>query len=190
MGYKHLTNEEKLFIKKSLTEGLSNANISLTLNRNHVVILREIKRNSIDGEYKPKLKLNSQLDLFEKLNVDKRRIDKFGGRIKSPPLSLEERMQLQILKNQNYSIANIAKLIGRSKNCVTSEFARNGGRKLYNAREAQSRALKEKDSRLNKLRVRNREIFHPFNLTNRVTVLEQQIEVLTEIIKELGNGSN
>jgi IS30 family transposase len=53
MNQKHITILERESIFKFLILGYSKAKIAVKLNRSRSTITREIKRNTIDGEYRP-----------------------------------------------------------------------------------------------------------------------------------------
>lgn len=55
-------------------------------------------------------------------------------------LEFTEREQIETLIKQSYSGQEIAKILNRSPYCIHSEIRNNGGRKSYNAQDAQKRS--------------------------------------------------
>lgn len=62
-------------------------------------------------------------------------------------LSLEERLLIEQYAKTSLSAAAISRLLGRSKNCVNTEYRKNGSRETYNAQEAHKIAEENKKRR-------------------------------------------
>ncbi len=99
-------------------------------------------------------------------------------------LSFEERKEIKKLLKFETPYAKIGILLGRSTSCIGKEVYRNGGITKYDP------ILSQKSSDERKLiadeKRRKNVITNPFKaLRNRVDNLEFQLEILTDIIKEL-----
>lgn len=95
-------------------------------------------------------------------------------------LTLEERIQIEVLLNQDISCKHIAERIGRSINGITTEVRKNGGKKLYNALDAHAKWSSILARRRGELPLIKSSL-----LITRIENLEMQLEILTETIRGL-----
>jgi len=102
------------------------------------------------------------------------------------PFTYEERVKLQELcADEDLSLSQMGKIIGRSENGVITEVRINGGRESYNADEAHELAVGRRRKAFVKMS-KHRLSHTPVKLLEeRVGVLEMQIEILTETIREI-----
>jgi IS30 family transposase len=102
------------------------------------------------------------------------------------PFTFEERKEIQKHISKGISCSETARLIGRSKNGVTTEVRKGGGR-FYNAKIAQNLSDKIRSERYEKLSQMNKSNKVAFKLKTRIENLEMQVEILHDCIKELLN---
>jgi len=114
-------------------------------------------------------------------------VEKKEKKKQSPALCLAERKIIESNIKKNLSATDIAKILGRSKNCIVWEIRRAGGKSVYNAEKAQKDAEKRMMNKYAGFRMRsaqNAEIKEK-TLYIRVENLEMQIEILSNTLKEL-----
>lgn len=108
-------------------------------------------------------------------------------------LNYAERKTIGKLLKENQSLSSIARTLGRGKQAVTNEVARNGGRQVYNPEEAERKAQQRKDIRDQKcsdmIKQRYKEAAH-HSIEDRVQTLEMQLEILIETVKEVVHDRN
>jgi len=100
-------------------------------------------------------------------------------------LTLQERMLIEKHIKRDLSCREIAKIIGRSKNGVTSEIRRNGGREKYNAEQANLNTIHIEQQKYQKLSERNKAQAYKSSFEKRIDNLEMQLQILTETIREI-----
>lgn len=101
-------------------------------------------------------------------------------------LQFKEREQIEKLIKQGLSCAEIAKNIGRSKNCIVTEIRR-AGKTEYSAITGQNLSDKIKEEKYKKISMKQKGNQKQYFLKQRVENLEMQVEILHEAIKELMN---
>ena len=94
-------------------------------------------------------------------------------------LTKQERKEIERLIRKGYSLSSIAGILGRGKSTVTAEIRRNGGICEYNAVKADLKAEENKKKAVIK-QVETHQTHE-----NRLRVIEMQVELLTELYKEL-----
>lgn len=116
-------------------------------------------------------------------------------------LTFEERKQIEELIAKGATFPQIGELIGRSKNTVRNEVRKLGQREDYNAKKAQVLCDTAGDRRRNSiLKWREANVIkitpntikkRQERLSNRVSVIEQKLELIIKILKEAkANGIN
>lgn len=100
--------------------------------------------------------------------------------------TLEEREIIEELIKSGKSITGISVFLKRSKNGLSSELNKNGGRVNYNAKNAHERHLKTKYIKHQKLSKKfEGKIFESNGLISRIENIEMQIEIILDLVKEL-----
>lgn len=106
-------------------------------------------------------------------------------------LSLEERKQIEEFFKQDLSIAEISRRIRRSKNIVSREMKRAGGRDNYSAEQAHLDAFTRKGNIFEKLNTIKQTLEtnenHNQNFIDRIENLEMQIDIILETLREIKN---
>lgn len=114
-------------------------------------------------------------------------------------LTLEERKRIEELIKQGAKVPQIARLLGRSKNTIQNELYNNRPRETYNAEKVHKFSMSANERRrksiskwieANKPKVtvagmRKRQM----RLSERISILEQKIEIIEKIIKKERNDS-
>lgn len=100
-------------------------------------------------------------------------------------LTSEEREKIEILIKEGMSCAEIGREIGRGKNSIVVEIRRNGGREVYNAKQAHKNALIRKNDKILAMQKKNM-VESPYKtIRKRLNYLEIQMDILTDTIKQL-----
>ena len=100
------------------------------------------------------------------------------------PLTFQEREMIEKYLKENKACNEIARILNRSGNCISTE-TRICGRSNYNAVEAQKRRDDIVKKRAHDLSIRNSGKKNYMNIKQRIDNLEMQIEILFETIKQL-----
>lgn len=103
----------------------------------------------------------------------------------SKALTMKERVKIERLLKEPLSLTQIAKQIGRSKNCVVTEVRINGGRENYTANKAQERFYTVHVLAWEELRKRNKGTDPRSKQNIKIENLEMQLEILHDEIKRL-----
>lgn len=106
------------------------------------------------------------------------------------PLTYEERKNIKSLLNKGLSCGQIAQKINRSKNGIVHEIRRNGGKDNYDPQIAHTGAKQRNLEKKQKLSLLFGGKKKNTTLTQRITNLEMQLEILHDVIKGLLNGKN
>lgn len=108
---------------------------------------------------------------------------------KSTPLSLRERQFIEKQIKKNISLSSIGVMLKRGKNTVITEVRRYGGRDKYNANNAHKLAQEKNEERIKKTtNSLKKSSFNPYiSLSEKIKILEMQIEILFDTIKEMKN---
>jgi IS30 family transposase len=110
----------------------------------------------------------------------------------SKPLSLIERKEIERLCSfPELSLAEISKKLKRSKNCVSSEVRRSGGRETYNADRAQKESEERQSIKIKSLSKSSKNRSQNFKTNaERIDILEMQMEIIIEQINQLTKGKS
>jgi len=102
-------------------------------------------------------------------------------------LCLTERNTIAKMIKKGLCLSEIARNLGRGKQTIASEVSRNGGRDAYDPTEAHNKAMKRKLERDIKCSysIKNRFSRPDQSIIERLENLEMQVEILSEILKEV-----
>jgi IS30 family transposase len=106
------------------------------------------------------------------------------------PLTRDERELIYQYIHKGWSCAHIAIKLGRSKNGITAEVRKNGGRVKYDPDKAEEEAQNRKKLRIRNLRYAVSEN-KQHHLTNdqRIENMQMQIDIILEMVKKLKDKS-
>jgi IS30 family transposase len=102
-------------------------------------------------------------------------------------LVLAERQELERLLKSGLSYRKITEEMQRSREMLMREVQRNGGAEAYNAVKAQELANSVRQKKLSNLNPWGRKDKNSRTALERIAMLEMQIEILHDTIKDLTN---
>lgn len=99
-------------------------------------------------------------------------------------LRLEDRIEIQELLENGHSTAYIADKLKRSKNTIHNEVKRNRHLRAYNAilEQKESDVRREEHIKVSRVHIASAR-GGMLAITDRITALEMQIQILTELIR-------
>lgn len=107
-------------------------------------------------------------------------------------LSLEERKIIEKKIKEGLSLGKISHFMGRSPNGIIVEVRKNGGREEYKAIQAHENSKITENERKKKVCENlKKSTYNPFiYLKQKIEILEMQLEIIIEQIKEIKKNGN
>lgn len=96
-----------------------------------------------------------------------------------------ERVAISEQLKQGKNLADISRVLQRSRKAICVEINRNGGRYKYNAEEAHKLSIERKQIKAVNLKKSHEKPVPVLTLDQRVENLEMHLDVLTELIRSL-----
>lgn len=96
-----------------------------------------------------------------------------------------ERVAISEQVKQGKTLADISRLLQRSRKSICVEINRNGGRYKYNPEEAHKLSIERKQIKIVNLKKSNQNPVQELTLDQRVENVEMHLDVLTDLIRSL-----
>lgn len=99
---------------------------------------------------------------------------------KAPYLTFQERQMIEKLLSQREAINDIARIMGRDRSNIRKEIMRGGGKENYKAEEGQKIRTEKMSGQAGNFHANCYQ-----SLSQKITVLEMQVQVLSDLVKEI-----